>query len=293
MKEKKLKFSCLLMCVLVLAVSLLVQIVGGACVYLPAGIIVGVKAAQQGITDMAVLEQMSMEMTASVTGLVIVVAHLLIILTFGLWYGLGIRKNIQRMPVSRVFAPKNLFLIIVIALGMGFTVNFGMELAVKVIPQSVLESYMELMEAAAFGESLLTTIAAICLAPIGEELVYRGVCMYYGERFGAGLGETKAFWIANIIQALGFGVFHMNLLQGSYAFLLGLGLGYLTKRYRSLLPAMLAHCVINASSTFLWEPVYYAMPQSDIAFGICTVLCLVISLVAMKAAGSPLTELEA
>lgn len=293
MKERKLKFSGLLMCLLVLAVSLLVQLLGGVIAGVAVGIILGIQATMQGITAQGVIEQMAVEAAASAGDWMVLVAHLLLILTFALWYGLGIRKKIPRMPVSKVFAPKNLLLIIVIALGMGFTVNFGMELAVQVIPQSVLESYMELMESAGFGESIVTTIAAVCLAPIGEELVYRGVCMYYGERFGAGLGETKAFWIANIIQALGFGVFHMNLLQGSYAFLLGLGLGYLTKRYKSLLPAMLAHCLINASSTFLWEHVYYAMPQSNIAFAIGTAACLAITLTAMKIAGNPLAEQEA
>ncbi len=293
MKEKKLRFSGLLMCVVVLLISLLVQVVGAVLVYLPAGVLVGVQAAQQGITDTATIEQMSMDMVTAASSLAVLVTHVLIILTFGLWYGLGIRKKVQRMSISQIFSPKNLVIILVIALGMGFAVNFGMQVAVCVIPESVVESYMEMMEAASFGENLLTTIAAVCLAPIGEELVYRGVCMYFGERFAAGLGRRKAFWIANIIQALGFGIFHLNLLQGSYAFLLGLGLGYLTKRYKSLVPAMLAHCVINASSTFLWESVYYAMPQSLLVFGICAIACLAVTFVAIKIAGSPFTEQEA
>ncbi|MBQ8823549.1 MAG: CPBP family intramembrane metalloprotease [Lachnospiraceae bacterium] len=293
MKDKKLKFSGLLMCLLVFVVSLLVQLVGGVIAYVVVGIMLGVQAAMQGITSPEVVEQMALEAAADSAGWVILITHLFIILTFGLWYGLGIRKKVQKMPIAKVLAPKNLFLMVVIALGMGFTINFGMEVAVYVIPASVVESYMELMETAGMGENVVTILAAVCLAPIGEELVYRGACMYYGERFAEGLGEKKAFWIANIIQALGFGIFHLNLLQGSYAFLLGLGLGYLTKRYKSLVPAMIGHFVINASSTFLWGPVYGVMPQSTLAFGICALVCLAVTAVAFKIAGNPLTEQEA
>lgn len=293
MKEKKLRFSGLLMCLLVLAVSLVVQLLVGVIGYTLVGIIVGIQAAMQGVASPEMMEQMALEASLNSGGGMVFAAHLFLILTFGLWYGLGIRKKVQRMPIKQVLAPKNLALIVLIALGMGFTVNFGMEVAVYIIPASVLESYMELMETAAIGESILSTLAAVCLAPIGEELVYRGTCMYYGERFAEGLGEKKAFWIANVIQALGFGIFHMNLLQGSYAFLLGLGLGYLTRRYKSLVPAMIAHCVINASSTFLWGHVYNVMPQSTLVFGICAVACLAVTAVGIKLAGSPFSEQEA
>jgi hypothetical protein len=34
------------------------------------------------------------------------------------------------------------------------------------------------------------------------------------------------FWVANILQAVLFGIYHMNPLQGIYAFFIGLFLGY-------------------------------------------------------------------
>ena len=57
------------------------------------------------------------------------------------------------------------------------------------------------------------------------------------------------FAAANAIQAAGFGLFHMNPVQGAYAFLIGLALGYVARRCGSLLPAMALHAVFNLSGT--------------------------------------------
>lgn len=293
MKEKKLGFKWLWMCVLVLVISLGIQLVIGAVAGVIIGIIGILPATMQGITDMEVLTQMQMEAINNSMGGVIVFSHLVIILVFALWYGLNIRKKIQTAPLGNVLTPKNIGVTVLMAVSMCFFVNFGMEVAVLIIPASVMESYAALMEMAGFGESVLSTIAAVCLAPIGEELVYRGVCLYYAEKFVEKIDKTKAFWIANAIQALGFGVFHGNIVQGSYAFLMGLVLGYLAKRYNSVIPAMIAHMVINACSSFLWGPIYNVIPQSNVVFGICAIACLAVVAVGFKLGGNPITEQEA
>ena len=292
MKEKRLNFKGLWMCLVVLLISLLLQVVAGVVGVLPTSIMLGFEIAQQGITDMEVINQMSAEATANAMGFCVALAHVMIIITFGLWYGLGIRKKIQTNPISKVLTPKNIGVTLLMAVSICFFVNFGMEVAVHIIPASVVANYVEMMETAGFGESILTTIAAVCLAPIGEELVYRGTCMYFAEKFVEKFDKTKAFWIANVIQALGFGIFHMNIIQGTYAFLMGLCLGYLAKRYKSVVPAMIAHMVINACSSFLWAPVYNVMPQSTLAFGVCALACMAVTALSFKIGGNPLVEQE-
>ena len=54
----------------------------------------------------------------------------------------------------------------------------------------------------------------------------------------------------NVVQAALFGVMHLNLVQGVYAFLVGLVCGYLVLKYRNLLASMFFHSVFNAYSTF-------------------------------------------
>ena len=64
---------------------------------------------------------------------------------------------------------------------------------------------------------------------------------------------SSRFWIANTIQALLFGVLHLNIVQGAYAFLLGLVLGWLVWRTGSLAWSMGLHLVVNFSSYFVSE----------------------------------------
>ncbi len=104
------------------------------------------------------------------------------------------------------------------------------------------------------------------LAPINEEIVCRGVMFEYamramspgwnaidGARYRA--VSARAFWIANELQALAFGVLHMNLIQGGYAFALGVLEGWVFWRTGKLRYAMLLHFALNASS-YLVEPLY-------------------------------------
>ena len=289
-KEKKLSFKWLWMCILVLIVSLLVQLFVGLVGGIVVAIIGNAIALSQGIADISGIQQVQTEFLNNATGWLLVITHLMIILVFGLWYRFGVSKKIKTASLDKVFTRKNMGVTVLMAVSICFVVNFGMEVAVYVIPQSLFQSYVEMMELAGFGESILTTIAAVCLAPIGEELVYRGVCIYYAEKFVEKLDKAKAFWIANVMQALGFGIFHMNIIQGTYAFLMGLCLGYLAKRYKSIIPAMVAHSVINACSCFLWAPIYNVVPQSTVVYGICTLVCMVATAFAFKLGGNPLTE---
>ena len=64
------------------------------------------------------------------------------------------------------------------------------------------------------------------------------------KRTGAG------FWVINVVQAALFGIMHLNLVQGAYAFLVGLICGYLALKYKTLVASMLFHLCFNAYSAF-------------------------------------------
>ena len=75
--------------------------------------------------------------------------------------------------------------------------------------------------------------------PVCEELIFRGVIMSYAK-------ERFSFWAANLIQALLFGLFHMNVIQGVYAFFVGMFLGYVRHQTKSMFPNMLLHILFNS-----------------------------------------------
>lgn len=92
------------------------------------------------------------------------------------------------------------------------------------------------------------------LAPIVEELVFRGLVYERMKRcFSV---RTAAVWCS-----LFFGIYHGNVPQGIYAFLLGLLMVYLREQYQTLLAPVLFHMSANvysvlASQTTLFDWVF-------------------------------------
>lgn len=109
-----------------------------------------------------------------------------------------------------------------------------------VAPQS-MEAYSEVMEnLGMFSPTFFSVLYTGVLAPIAEELLYRGLTFRI-------LRKSLPFATANIIQAFLFGLIHGNLIQGGYAFFVGLLLGYITEKRGSLKAAVLCHAAVNVS----------------------------------------------
>ena len=144
-------------------------------------------------------------------------------------------------------------------------------------PQMVKDTY-EMMERSGIGTNGLVIFATVCLAPIGEELVFRGLTMKYAEKaFGR-------FWAANLLQAFLFGVIHMNWVQGVYAFFGGLVLGWVAHRYRSVVFSMLMHFAVNSFSTFGGDYLHGWIPLNFITATLLVVIpaAIAIGLIAWR-----------
>lgn len=93
------------------------------------------------------------------------------------------------------------------------------------------------------GFTLVAAVLAIGLGPgIGEELLFRG---YIQTRLRRRWGPGWAIFCTSLM----FGIMHFDLVQGSFAVVVGAFLGYLTERTGSILPAMICHTVNNMLST--------------------------------------------
>ncbi|HJB00087.1 MAG TPA: CPBP family intramembrane metalloprotease [Candidatus Mediterraneibacter merdavium] len=148
---------------------------------------------------------------------------------------------------------------------------------VDFLAPSVMNDYMELIETSGMTEySIAWAVSTLILPPILEETVFRGLILQY-------LGKTGAkFFAANIIQAVFFGIFHMNLVQGFYTFFLGLLLGYLAYRYDSILVPMAMHFFYNLFGTALIELETRILPdfvQGLIVLGSVPLLAIVLAAV--------------
>ena len=120
--------------------------------------------------------------------------------------------------------------------------------AIAMIAPSAMESYTELVDSSGLTEySPVWVIATLILPPLVEETIFRGLILQYLRKAGA------CFIVANLLQSVLFGIFHMNLVQGVYAAFLGFLLGYLAWRYQSLIVPMAMHALFNFFGTAVIE----------------------------------------
>ncbi len=264
------------MVLLVFLAGLVVQVLAAILVMLPVSFIVGFKAGMQGISDYNEIMEMSNAAMNSALGATVLVTHILLVITFAIWYRFGCGKpSLKKMNKKDILSGKGILVIVLVAAGMCFFTNFAMPIATLVVPESIMTAYEELMESAGFGESILPTIAAVLIAPFGEEFIFRGVTFFYAKKMVADMPNRRAaFWIANSVQALMFGVFHLNIVQGTYAFFMGLALGYLAHRFRSIIPSIAGHMIINGLSSFAWTPIAMNLPDSYVVYAMGAVISL-------------------
>ncbi len=132
---------------------------------------------------------------------------------------------------------------------LGFAVQHVISLlmaAIYIVMPSAMDQYTEMIDSSGVTEySILWAVATVILPPVVEETIFRGLILQYLGRAGA------RFVVANLIQAVLFGMFHMNFVQGIYTALLGFLLGWLAYRYDSILVPMLLHAIFNLFGTVL------------------------------------------
>lgn len=92
---------------------------------------------------------------------------------------------------------------------------------------------------------LLIAILTIAIAPaVAEECLFRGLIQ---TRLAARWGR----WPSILITAVGFGVVHLDLVQGSVAMVAGIFLGWIADRFGGIRPAIAAHAFNNAAFVVL------------------------------------------
>ncbi len=106
------------------------------------------------------------------------------------------------------------------------------------IPESIMEFYDDLMDMAIVPDNKLSLLATVLLAPVCEEMIFRGAIFHTLD---------KAFSTASsvLITAFLFGLIHLNPVQSTYAFVLGIVLNLVCIRFNSLWASILCHICFN------------------------------------------------
>ncbi len=128
------------------------------------------------------------------------------------------------------------------------------------------------------GQLAVELVGTGLLSPVAEELIFRGLCQ----------NRSKEVFSANasiLFSALLFALYHGNLLQMIYAFILGLIFGYVYEKYHNLAAPILAHCGANilsvlGSETHLLDR-FYASESSLMIWTVvwCILILLCVNLI--------------
>lgn len=197
---------------------------------------------------------------------IVFIYQLISLLIFVPWYYFVYGK--KKRPADRE-KPGVKGIAAIIAMGILFQFFFsGILGVIDIAFPEALRSYQEMIAQSGLVEtSFLSVVCTAVLAPMGEELMCRGIILRLARKV------SMKFWIANCIQALVFGFVHLNLVQGCYAFVLGLMLGYIYGKYRNIFLCMLMHASLN-SSAFLVDMVWGPVPE-DMAVAVLSISALV------------------
>lgn len=173
-------------------------------------------------------------------------------LVLGFWYWKRfVPKKKPRRAISDILNPGMFLGLVFLMVGMQYISTYLIAIVAAINP-SWLDTYESLMENAGFGNiTLVLALYSVLVAPISEELIFRGVTLRYAAK-------AMPFFLANIFQAFLFGLFHGNVVQGTYAFVVGLFCGYVYMKGGSIYLSILFHMLFNLWGTFASDSLTYA-----------------------------------
>jgi len=227
-----------------LVAALLCQVAASLSFSLIYGLYAGVKMAMLGITDTAEQELYLAESLTDANVLLVITAFATIgTLVLGvLWY--RAHKPKTDFALKEVVNGKLIIAMVCLGVSLQFIVSMCLNAVYPLLPQSITNQYNELMESLMGGNVLLSMFVTVILAPLAEELLFRGITLKKAQKI-------MPFMAANVLQAVLFGIYHMNLIQGVYAFVLGMILGFTAEYFHSIWASILLHACVNAAAEIL------------------------------------------
>ncbi len=195
------------------------------------------------------------------------------LLVFGTWY-----RRVFVLPFkdkkssnTRGFSFHTIMAILFLGIGLYYVTSLVVDVVSALRPEWLANYNAMVQDVGYTSPSLLLILYTVILAPVAEELIFRGLTFRYARL-------ALPFWFANIWQALLFGLMHFNLLQGIYAFVMGLFLGYVAHRGRGIRYSIPVHIVFNIIGLFFSELVAITLDFNYVIVMICGLALTVFAL---------------
>jgi len=173
------------------------------------------------------------------------------------------KYDIKKILRIKLFSPGTFLIAVILGLsGMIFTIQVS---AVQNIffpfpgAEEVMGPLIEMLKARGGPIDFLIKFTMIALLPaICEETLFRGVIQSTLEKHSS---KIKAI----IITSLLFGIFHMNPYRFLPTMIIGLYLGYLAQRTKSIFPGMIVHAINNG---LIYVLVYLFSDKADMQWAL-------------------------
>jgi membrane protease YdiL (CAAX protease family) len=168
----------------------------------------------------------------------------------------------RRLRLTRSALPRRAYAALVLGIwALGYAIWNVLQL-LGLERYGVVDFFIELFgQVRGLGAGAVVLAAlSIGLAPgFGEEILFRG---YIQTRLTRRWGR----WVGIVVAAVLFGAMHMDWVQGSYAVVLGVYLGWAAERADSIRPTILCHAALNAAA-MLVTPVLLRRPPVAVSLG--------------------------
>ena len=126
---------------------------------------------------------------------------------------------------------------------MGALASHGLSALVSLVNiDGIIGSYTQVSESVYSANVILVIVQTVILAPVSEELLFRGILYRRMERYFGG------YWLPALISSALFGIYHFNLAQGIFSFFIGMFSCAVYYQVRNLTASMLLHMGANALS---------------------------------------------
>ena len=163
------------------------------------------------------------------------------------------------------------FVIFLLILILGISLQFLTTCILRLIDicrPDLLSSYHEQVQRSfSINNGIIRICTVTFLAPIAEEFAFRGVAL----KLSVSAFHTKhAALCAILFTAFCFGCYHGNVVQFCYSVPAGIILGCLAVWSGSLIPGMILHIILNASSYVIGSIAIYP----SILWGIVGITCI-------------------
>lgn len=152
------------------------------------------------------------------------------------------KLNKSNVLLKRSLKIKDFFMLFTIGVGIGF-ISDSIIYTFYYFNNEIFNKYTDHMNSMKSG-NLITYFVVIFLAPIAEELLFRGIIFIKAK-------NAMPFFIANFVQAFLFALLHMNIIQMTYTFISGLVFGFVMNQYNTIYAPIILHIYFNAIGSIM------------------------------------------